>query len=274
MDSHKYFDNNLIRMHYIEKGQGDVILMLHGNPTWSFCYRHLIDGLSKTCRVIAPDHIGMGLSDKPQHVDYSLAFHIDNIEKLIEHLKLRDITLIVHDWGGAIGFGYAVKHLSNVKKIVVLNSAAFFDTKVPWRVALCRGFLGSFLVRRLNLFAKAACRMAAQTKLSKEIKAEYLKPYDTFANRIGIYTFLRDIPMKKEHRTRQLLDSIEAGLAEIKSEILILWGAKDFCFTKHFYERWRVFFPNAKTKLYQNAGHYILEDIPGEALKEIEEFLR
>jgi len=273
MDVHKFFDNNGLRMHYVDQGMGNAIVMLHGNPTWSFFYRSLIDGLSKTNRVIVPDHIGMGLSDRPQLADYSLSFHIENIEKLIEHLNLKDITMVVHDWGGAIGFGYIVKHLHNVKKIVVLNSAAYFDAKVPWWISLCRSRPGSFLVRRLNLFARAATRMAVHTKLPKEIRAKYLMPYDTFNNRIGIYAFLRDIPTKKEHRTRQLLDCIESELSKIKSEILILWGARDFCFTKHFYERWKTFYPHAKTKLYQNAGHYILEDVPGEVLKEIEEFL-
>jgi len=270
----KYFEINETRMHYIDQGTGEAIVMLHGNPTWSFYYRTLIHGLSKTNRVIVPDHIGMGLSDKPQDANYSLAFHIENIEKLIEHLELKNITLIVHDWGGAIGFGYTVNNLSNVKKIVVLNSSAFYDSKVPWRIAFCRNFLGSFMVRRLNLFAIAATRMAAYTKLPKEIRAKYLEPYDNFENRIGIYTFLRDIPMEKEHRTRKLLDSIESGLSTISSEVLILWGARDFCFTEHFYERWKTFFPNAKTKLFENAGHYILEDAPVEVLKEIEEFVR
>jgi len=274
MDLCKVFNNNGIRMHYVDQGQGDVIVMLHGNPTWSFFYRRLINSLSKTNRIIAPDHIGMGLSDKPQNADYSLAFHIDNFEKLVEHLKLDDITLIVHDWGGAIGFGYAVNHLHNVRKIVVLNSAAFFDSRIPWRIAFCKSFLGSFMVRRLNLFAQAATCMAVFKKLPKDVRAKYLEPYDSFENRIGIYTFLRDIPMNKEHRTRILLDNIESRLSEIKAEVLILWGARDFCFTRHYYERWKVIFPLAKTKLYANAGHYILEDVPGEVLKEIEEFLR
>ena len=270
----KYFDINESRMHYLDQGEGDTIIMLHGNPTWSFYYRNLIKELSKTNRIIAPDHIGMGLSDKPQNVDYSLAFHIDNLEKLINHLDLKDITLIVHDWGGAIGFGYTVNNQHNVRKLVVLNSSAFFDKRVPQRIAICRGFLGSFMVRRLNLFARAATRMAVCNKLSKETRKKYLEPYDTFENRIGIYTFLRDIPMEKEHRTRQLLDNIESKLSEIKSEVLILWGARDFCFTEHFFERWKTYFPQAKTKLYENAGHYILEDAPNEVLKEIEEFLK
>jgi len=274
IESYRYYDNNGIKMYYVDQGWGDVIVMLHGNPTWSFFFRGLIEGLSKTNRVIAPDHIGMGFSDKPQSADYSLAFHIDNLERLIEHLKLKDITLIVHDWGGAIGFGYTVNHLQNVRKIVILNSSAFYDPRVPWRIALCTSFLGSFLVRRLNLLVKAAVRMAVCAKLPNETRAKYLEPYDTFDNRIGVYAFLRDIPMKKEHRTRQLLDYIESRLGEIDSEILILWGAGDFCFTRHFFDRWRAFFPLARTKLYENAGHYILEDVPGEVLQEIEEFMR
>ena len=238
MELSKYFEINGIRMHYIDQGSDDTsddtIVMLHGNPTWSYYYRNLIKELSKTNRIIAPDHIGMGLSDKPQNIDYSLSFHIDNLEKLIEHLNLKDITLIVHDWGGAIGFGYTVNNHHNVKKIVVLNSSAFFDKRVPWRIKVCRNFAGSCLVRCFNLFAIAATRMATYTKLPKEVRAKYLEPYDTYENRIGIYTFLRDIPIEKEHRTRQLLDSIESKLTEIKSEVLILWGARDFCFTTHF----------------------------------------
>jgi len=142
----KYFEINQTRMHYVDQGEGVTILMLHGNPTWSFYFRNLIDGLSKTNRVIVPDHIGMGLSEKPQNADYSLAFHIENLERLIEHLDLKDIILIVHDWGGAIGFGYTVNHLQNVRKIVVLNSSAFFDPGVPWRIRICRGFFGSCMV--------------------------------------------------------------------------------------------------------------------------------
>ena len=272
-DPDKYFTVDGVKMHYIDRGEGHPVLMLHGNPTWSFFYRNLIEVLSTTNRVIAPDHVGMGLSEKPKEADYCLAFHINNIKQLIEQLKLKDFTLIVHDWGGAIGFGYAVDNPQNVKKIVILNSSAFFDAKIPGRIRMCRGILGKFLVLRLNAFAKAATVMATVKKLPGKVKKEYLRPYDTYEHRIGINSFLQDIPLQAEHKTRQLLDSIEKGLYRISADILILWGERDFCFTKHFYDRWRDIFPHAKAKIYRNAGHYILEDVPGEVLKEIQEFI-
>ena len=138
---------------------------------------------------------------------------------------------------------------------------------------MCRGAMGKFLVLRLNAFAKAATVMATVKKLPEKVKEEYLRPYDTCENRIGIYTFLRDIPVRADHKTRRLLDGIEKRLDTITSDILILWGGKDFCFTSHFYDRWKGFFPKAKAKIYQNAGHYILEDVPAEVLEEIQEFI-
>ena len=260
-------------MHYIDRGTGAPIVMLHGNPSWSFFYRNITESLAKTHRVIAPDHVGMGLSDKPQNTVYNLAFHIGNVERLIQHLKLHDITLIVHDWGGAIGFGYAVNHIENIKKIVILNSSAFYDAQIPRRISVCRGMLSKFLVRRLNLFARAATYMTTTKRLPKEIRRGYLLPYDSYKNRVGVYSFLKDIPMENEHETKPLLDAIESKLSKIKSDILILWGKKDFCFTEHFLDRWKMFFPNAKVKTYANAGHYILEDVFDEALAEIEEFI-
>jgi len=261
-----------IKMRYIDRGQGRPVVMLHGNPTWAFFYRSLIEGLSGSNRVVVPDHIGMGLSDKPEDAAYDLAFHIKNLSRLIEHLGLKDIVLVVHDWGGAIGFGYTVENPENVTKIVVLNSSAFFDEKIPRRIKMCRGALGQFLTRRLNLFARAATRLPVK-KLPREIAKEYLRPYDSYQNRIGIYSFLKDIPVEPAHKTRELLDSIESRLRLVKSDVLILWGEKDFCFTKHFYDRWLELFPKAKAKLYNNAGHYILEDAPHEVLSEIKEFI-
>lgn len=279
-------------MHYIDRGPGggacgsgdaaaqaddgrssSAIVMLHGNPTWSYFYRNLVEGLYESHRVIAPDHIGMGLSDKPQDAAYDLAFHIDNLERFIEHLDLKSITLVVHDWGAAIGFGYAVNHPDKVEKIIVLNSAAFYDPAIPKRIALCRGPVGKFLVQRLNLFARAATSMTTVNKLSKDTKAAYLRPYADYMSRIGIYSFLADIPVEPNHQTRPLFDAIEARLPDIQSELLILWGKKDFCFTEHFYQRWKAIFPAAQSRLFENAGHYILEDIPNEALKEIKEFI-
>ncbi|MCL2818962.1 MAG: alpha/beta fold hydrolase, partial [Actinomycetia bacterium] len=246
-----------MNMHYIDRGCGSPVVMVHGNPTWSYFYRDLIDDLSGTHHIIAPDHIGMGLSDKPQDAAYDLAFHIENLTRLIEHLELEDITLIVHDWGGAIGMGYAVDHIDIVSKIVILNSAAFFDPHIPLRIRVCRGAVGGSLTRRLNLFARAASFMATDRALTKEEKAAYLEPYATFEDRIGITSFLQDIPIEKGHGTRPVLDRIESKLPSLTSDVLILWGMRDFCFTEHFLDRWRAIFPQAQVVRYEHAGHYI-----------------
>ncbi len=147
-------------MHYVDEGSGPAIIMLHGNPTWSFYYRELIKGLRNQYRVIAPDHIGCGLSDKPQDYTYTLATHIDNLARLIDHLRLENVTLAGHDWGGAIGFGWATRNPDQVTRFVVFNTAAFFG-RMPFRIRVCRWpILGDVLVRRLNLFARSALWMA------------------------------------------------------------------------------------------------------------------
>ena len=253
-----------------------VLLMVHGNPTWSYFWRHVITQFRDRFRCIAIDHIGCGLSDKPDEEEYpfTLQRRIDDLVQLIEHLDLKQITLIVHDWGGAIGFGCAINKPERIKKIIVLNTAAFFDKKIPKRINICRGIFSKFLIQKLNLFAIAATFMSTTKKLSKEIRKKYLEPYKTYESRIGIRTFVQDIPMEAEHRTRYLLDYMEEKLRSISARILILWGAKDFCFTEHFYNKFREIFPYAKARLFKNAGHYILEDECDEIIKEIEEFIK
>ena len=117
-----------LKMHYIDEGEGEVLLMLHGNPTWSFYYRNLIQSFQKKYRCIAPDHIGCGLSDKPQDYNYTLSTHIDNLEQLVNSLGLKDITLVMHDWGGSIGMGLAVRQPKLIKRLIIFNTAAFLST--------------------------------------------------------------------------------------------------------------------------------------------------
>ncbi|MBU4393539.1 MAG: alpha/beta fold hydrolase, partial [Proteobacteria bacterium] len=137
-------------LHYIDEGAGRVIVMVHGNPTWSYYYRHLIALLSKTYRVIAIDHLGCGLSDKPQKYPYQLKNHIDNLQALLRQLRINSYSLIVHDWGGAIGLGVAGRYPAAIEKLVILNTAAFHSQRIPWRIRLCRWpFIGSLLVRGL-----------------------------------------------------------------------------------------------------------------------------
>lgn len=264
-------------LHYIDEGRGPVVVMVHGNPTWSFYYRHLIHSLKQKYRVICLDHLGCGMSDKPSDYKYDLKNHVSNLNSLLDFLAIDRCSLIVHDWGGAIGFGVATKRLDNIDKIVVLNSAAFRSKRIPLRIQICRiPFIGEILVRGLNGFAFFAQFMTVVKSMSPSVKKAYIAPYDSWKNRIAIYRFVRDIPLKPSHQSYPLLVDIENGLEEVKKKkipLLLLWGGKDFCFNKDFFERWRQFFPEAKYHYFNDGGHYILEDKHKEIIPLVREFL-
>jgi cis-3-alkyl-4-acyloxetan-2-one decarboxylase len=266
------------RMSFVDEGpRGDeAVLMVHGNPTWSLFYRDLVRDLAPGMRCVAPDHVGMGLSEKPQAYDYGLASRIADLEALVEGLGLRRVHLVVHDWGGAIGLGFAGRHPERVGRIVILNTAAFPSERIPARIALCRmPWLGAFLVRGLNGFAEAATRMAmASRRLSRDERRAYLFPYDSWANRIGIHRFVRDIPLERDHPSRPALEEVSRGLARLSGHgKMILWGGKDFCFDDTFLSRWREIYPDARVERFGNAGHYVLEDAGSEARARITGFL-
>lgn len=265
-------DHNL---HYVDEGEGRPILMLHGNPTWSFYYRNLIQTFSPKFRTIVPDHMGCGMSDKPQDYDYSLETHIQNAYKLIKFLDLKKIILVVHDWGGAIGFGLVTRYPELFDRIVILNTAAYPDSNIPQRINLLRqGKMGEWLTRKLNLFAWPATFMTTQKKLPKKIKEGYLLPYDSWENRIAVARFVQDIPMEKSHKTFKTMSEIEMKLHTLNHPKLILWGGKDFCFNQHFFERWVQIYPEAQAHWYAKAGHYILEDALEEVSGEIWKFIK
>jgi len=254
-------------MHYLDEGPADapVLVMCHGNPTWSFYFRTLIAPLSTEFRVIAPDHMGCGLSDKPQKYPYTLHQHIRNLETLLIHLDVQDVTLVLHDWGGAIGMGYATQHPEHVSRIVVFNTAAFYLPAVPWVLKIARSpGLGATLVRGLNAFAGLATWLAVthRERMTREVRAGYLAPYNNWRNRVAIYRFVQDIPVTKAHPTRQTIQAIDARLGLLKDRpMLIVWGGKDFVFTaRDFIPAWQSRFPNAEVHLLEDAGHYVVED--------------
>jgi cis-3-alkyl-4-acyloxetan-2-one decarboxylase len=255
---------NCLKYHFLDEGKGETLLMLHGNPTWSFYYRNLILGLKKTYRCVVPDHMGMGKSDKPQNYSYTLSQHIDNLEALVDKLGLNEITLVVHDWGGAIGMGFAVRHPKTIKRLVLFNTAAFLSDKIPVRLKLCRvpGF-GDIAIRWFNAFALAAVDMACKKKerMTDEVRAGYLEPYDSFANRIATLRFVQDIPISPEAPSYSVVKNIEENLERFKLlPVMIAWGAKDFVFNDHFLKRWQKIFPDAEVHCIPDAGHYVLED--------------
>lgn len=252
-------------MSYVDEGgEGDeAVLMLHGNPTWSFYYRQLIQALSPRIRCIAPDHMGMGLSDKPADYPYTLAQRITDIEALVASLGLTRVHLVVHDWGGAIGFGFATRHSDLIGRIAILNTAAFPSLNIPRRIALCKtAFPGTLLVRGCNAFAGPAVSMAMHRRvLSAEERQGFLLPYGSWADRVAVNAFVKDIPLSDAHPSMATLREVEAGIRLFKpNPVLILWGGRDFCFDDTFYVEWRKRLPLAEAHYLPDAGHYVLAD--------------
>lgn len=262
-------------MAYLDEGRGPVVVCVHGNPSWSYLYRNLIVDLARNYRCIVPDHIGCGYSDKPQEYDYVLSQHIANLEALLSALEVEECTLVVHDWGGAIGMGWAGRHPGLVKGLVVLNTAAFRSRRMPFRIAVCRWpLIGDFVVRGLNGFARAAVHMAVCRKMHAKVAAGFLAPYDSWRNRVALLRFVQDIPLQPGHPSWRTLVEVERSLELLKEHpMLICWGGKDFCFTKHFYTEWQARFPDAEAHFFAEAGHYVLEDALPSILPLVRSFL-
>ena len=265
------------RLHYLDEGEGKPILMLHGNPTWSFFYRNIVSAFKYTNRCVAPDHIGCGFSDKPQDYPYTLSTHIDNVEKLIDYLGLENITLLLHDWGGAIGLGLAVRRPEQIKKIIILNTAAFLDPHIPLSINLCRiPIFGDIVIRGFNAFALGALVRAikCRNRLTSKVRNGYLLPYDSWKNRIAHLRFVQDIPMNMGVSSYSVVVDIHSRLKLFKNHpIMICWGMQDFCFCDHFLQRWKRIFPNASIHEFPHAGHYVLEDAYEEIILKMKTFL-
>ncbi len=275
-----WLDLDGARYHYLDEGPRDAppVLMVHGNPTWSFYFRHLVTALRGTHRVIVPDHVGCGLSDKPQDYPYTLEQHILNLEQLVTRLDLRDLTLVVHDWGGAIGMGAATRHPERLRRFVIFNTSAFYAPAVPGVLSLARSpVLGEFLVRGCNAFAVGATRwgLRDRARMTPAVKAGYLAPYDNWHNRVAVYRFVQDIPVTASHPTRATVNAIDRQLAQFREHpMLILWGAGDFVFTvKTFLAGWRERFPAAQVHIFEDAGHYVVEDAHERIAPLIENFV-
>lgn len=277
-----YLDRNGNKLHYVNEGQGEPVVMVHGNPSWSFYYRNVISSLSANHQCIVPDHIGCGLSDKPDDAsyDYTLNNRIDDLEALLDHLDVKqNITLIVHDWGGMIGMGFAARHPERIKKLVILNTGAFHlpeSKPFPWALSICRNtLLGTVLVRGFNAFSSIASYVGVKRKaMPKAIRNAYVAPFNSWANRISTLRFVQDIPLKEGDRNYQLVSDIAASLEQFKSlPMMICWGLQDFVFDKAFLDEWKRRFPDAAVHEFADCGHYILEDASDEVVAHIREFM-
>ncbi len=267
------------RMHFLDEGPEDapVLFMVHGNPTWSFYYRDLIRAFSDEFRCVVPDHIGCGLSDKPQDYEYTLAQRIRDLSELARELSLDDVTMVVHDWGGAIGMGWAGQHAEKIRKLVVFNTAAFRSDFIPFSIDICRiPLFGDIAVRGLNGFVRAAQVRAIHhsERLKGPVREAYMAPYDSWANRVAIHEFVKDIPMSPEHRSYQSLVDVEDGLEDLAElPMLIVWGELDFCFNPDFRQEWQRRFPHAEVHALEDASHFVVEDATDEIIEWMRSFL-
>ena len=271
------------RMHYVDEGPHDapVVLMLHGNPTWSFYWRRLISALRPSHRVIAPDHIGCGKSDKPGDDTYSyrLAERVEDIEALVEQLGLRDVTLAVHDWGGMIGMGWAHRHPDLVARLLVLNTAAFpmpSTKRLPASLWLARDTkAGALLVRGFNAFARGATRLAVtRVRLPKEVRDGLCAPYDNWDHRRAVLRFVQDIPLREGDPSFSLVREVGERLHQFNDRpVLICWADRDFVFDEHFLRVWKSALPDAEVHQFPDCGHYVLEDAPAEIEGLVRRFL-
>lgn len=268
---------NGLSMHYLDEGKGETLLFVHGNPTWSFYWRNLVKAFSDRYRCVVPDHIGCGLSSKPQDYAYTLANHIENLTKLVKALDLREITLVVHDWGGAIGFGALLDDPTRVKRLVVFNTGAF-EGPIPWEIRACRWpVVGALAIRGFNGFVRVGLFRATadRSRFKNGVAAGYLAPYGNWGDRIANLRFVQDIPLEVGHPTRELFvkNGEKIGPAFAHAPMVIFWGEQDFCFVPAYRDGWIARFPKAEVHSYPDGSHWIVEDKLEDIVPKLTDFL-
>ena len=257
------------RVHYVDEGTGPPLLLLHGNPTWSFLYREIIPALRDRFRCIAVDYPGFGLSSAPSGYGFLPAEHSQVLERFVLELDLRNVTMMVQDWGGPIGFAAATRHPERFAAFVIGNTWAWPKTD-PGTQAFSRilgSRLGEHLIMQRNLFVeKILPGGVRRTKLSEPVMAAYRGPFPTPDSRRPLYVFPREIL-----HSRPFLAEIERGLRVLRDRpALLVWPTKDVAFREPERKRWEEVFPGHTTVTLEGAGHYIQEDAPAEIIAAIQ----
>lgn len=258
-------------MHYVDEGEGPALLLMHGNPTYSFLYRELITGLQNTFRCIAIDYPGFGLSTASPGYRFTPAEHADVIEKLVKQLDLTGITMMVQDWGGPIGFAVATRNPDRFSAFVIGNTWAWPKSDLGTQVfsRTLGGPIGRYLIGRRNLFVERIIPGGVRRKkLPPAVMDAYRGPFPTSESRRPMYVFPREILA-----SRPFLAEVEAGLPKLADRrALLVWPTKDVAFRTPERRRWEAVFPDHLTVLLEGAGHYIQEDAPGEIITAIRDW--
>jgi len=262
-------------MHYVDEGSGEPVVFVHGNPAWSFEFRKLIKDFSMTNRCIAPDLIGFGLSDKPAGWSYLPEEQAKNLDLFLESLPLKNITLIVGDWGGPIGLSYALSHPEKIKNIVITNTW-LWSVRSDWYYqafsTLVGGPVGRWLIRNHNFFAGTIVKslFGDKSRLTPEIHAQYLMPLSKPDERKGTWVFPGEI-IGSSDWLQSLWDNHDVLQGK---NILIAWGMKDIGFREKELKTWMHAFPRAKVARFEDAGHFVAEEKPDELIAEIKNLIR
>jgi cis-3-alkyl-4-acyloxetan-2-one decarboxylase len=273
-----YVQAGEVRLHYVDEGPSDSppLLMLHGNPTWSYMYRRPIELLSgRGHRCIAFDHMGFGRSDKPPEPRrYVLANHVSNAIALVDELDLRDVTLVMHDWGGPIGLGALLERPDRFRALVAMNTWAW---ELP---SFLPGFLRQFRGEGLGEILALACNAVVESipggmsvrETDGHMMEAYRAPYPEYWSRLGTLAFIRDIPLTENDVSAPLMGHIHESLSQLNLPLQLVWGMRDRVFVPAFLEQWQAIFPEAH-RVELEAGHYLVEDRPDEVADAIHAFV-
>jgi len=276
----RYLIVNGFRMHFVDEGDGNPILFVHGDPTWSYLWRRFIPALSRRHRCVVPDQMGMGKSEVPQDAGrYRLVHHVANLESLLLQLDLRELTLVLHDWGGPVGLGVATRHRQRIRRLVLMNTWAFapwLAGPLPRLLEIIRSSRGEHFVLRKNGYVEAALRAgsAHPESLTSAALAAYLAPFPTPASRLALLCWSRDIPVAEDDPSFAEMQRIERALPTVADlPTLIVWGMRDSVLPEAVLTRWQRALPGARVSTLADAGHFLQEDAPAPALRAVEEFL-
>jgi haloalkane dehalogenase len=256
------------RIHYVDEGRGPTLLLLHGNPTWSFLYRHVIPRLSGRFRCVAVDYPGFGLSSARPGYSFKPREHSTVLERFVLTLDLSEIGLMVQDWGGPIGLGFAGRHPDRIRALLIGNTWAWpaQGTKHLERFSkIVGGPIGRFLILNFNAFVNVLVPSGVSRRLSPEEMRAYRGPFPTCPSRLPTAIFPREILHSREY-----LAEVESNLGRLTQKpALILWGDRDTAFRDAQRERFEQLFPNHRTRILKGAKHFVQEEAPGQICEEV-----
>jgi haloalkane dehalogenase len=275
-----YEEINGFAMHFVDEGSGEPIVLVHGDPTWGYLYRRFIAPLAQHWRCVVPDHMGMGKYDTPlKPYPYQLHHHIDNLEALLLRLNLHDVTLVLHDWGGPVGLGVAIRQPQRIKRLALMNTWAFAPwpgAPFPRLVELIRSARGEKFVLEKNGYVEPALlgTTAHPEHLTETVMAAYRAPFPTPESRRALLCWSRDIPVSPEDPSYAEMQRIERSLPQLAAiPILLVWGMQDPVLTKSVLRMWQHMYPHAITHELEDASHFLQEDAPDRIIGWIEQFL-